>query len=258
MDYQLVAIDMDGTLLNSHSKISAKNLQALKDTLKKGIKVVLCSARPFNGLIDYAKQIGLSGKDQYLIYLGGNIIQNYAGEVIYSKKLRNEDCEKVSDFLSERKIKFSLIDNEGTLYDGYQDWIEKYMLDTKLGIVKVLLKTRKHKLAELKKLAHATYDDKFYVVQTSDTEMQLMAKDVNKGTALEHLVKHLGLNLSQVMAIGDMYNDLPMLKIAGLSVAMGNATSEVKAVASQTVPDNDHDGVAIALEQNIIPATDSI
>lgn len=252
MDYKLIAIDIDGTLLNDRQKISDDNVQAVKAALKDGIKVVLCSGRAYDGVIGNAQKLGISGSDQYMIYFGGNIIENYNNEIIYQKVLKNENCEIIANFLTAHKIHFELIDTKGNHYDSYQDWTEKHMLDTNLGIVKFLLNTHKRKLAAMAELVHAEYDQNYFVVQTSDHELELFPKDVNKGLALEHLVKHLGISMKKVMAVGDMDNDLPMLKRAGLSVAMGNATAEVKSIADVETADNNHSGVAAAIDKYIL------
>jgi len=256
MDYKLIAIDIDGTLLNDKQKISKENIQAIRRALKQNVKVVLCSGRAYDGVIGNAQEIGISGADQYMIYFGGNIIQNYNNEIIYQKSLKNEQCEKIADFLTEHKINFELIDTKGTHYDSYQDWIEKHMLHSELGIVKFLLNTHKKDLNKMADLLHTTYDQHYFVVQTSDREIELFPKDVNKGIALEYLIKHLGINIKETMAVGDMDNDLPILKRVGLSVAMGNATDEVKDICDVETSDNNHSGVAAAIDKYILKLTE--
>lgn len=252
MDYKIVAVDMDGTLLNSKQKVTKRTIQAIRQATSKGVKVVLCSGRAYDGIIDYAKEIGFAGSDQYMIYFGGNIIQNYDNQIIYQKTLHNEACRQIADDLTKQKVEFDLIDSKGTHYDSYQDWIERHMLDPRLGIVKFLLRTHKRKLAKLIQSMHENYDADYFVVKTSDHELEIFPKDVNKGIALTYLTNYLHVDLKQVMAIGDMDNDLPMLKKAGLSVAMGNSTAEVKSVSQVETADNDHDGVAQAIEKYII------
>lgn len=249
MGYKLIAIDMDGTLLNSKQKVSQKNIQAIQAAKSKGIYVVLCSGRAYDGIIDSAKILGINQSNQYMICYGGSVIQNYDQEVIYQRTLKNENCEEIARYLTDKKIHYKFIDNLGTLYQSYQDWIEKHMLNPKLGIVKVLLKTRKHKLSEVLNLIHDKYDDNYFVVQTSDKELEIFPKDVNKGNALQRLTKYLKISPKEVMAIGDFDNDLPMLKVANLSVAVDNAIPKVKEVSDVVVSDNDHSGVAEAIEK---------
>lgn len=252
MGYKLIAIDMDGTLLNSKQKVSQKNIQAIQEAKSKGVYIVLCSGRAYDGIIDSAKVLGINESDQYMICYGGSVIQNYDQEVLYQRTLKNENCEEIARFLTDKKIHYKFIDNTGTLYQSYQDWIEKHMLNPKLGIVKVLLKTRKHKLPEVLKLVHEQYDSNYFVVQTSEKELEIFPKDVNKGNALERLTKYLKISPKEVMAIGDYDNDMPMFRAAKFSVAVGNAISKVKDLSDVVVADNDHDGVAEAIEKYVL------
>jgi HAD-superfamily hydrolase, subfamily IIB len=191
----------------------------------------------------------LDNADQYMIYFGGSVIQSYDRSILYEKTLKNDKCKLIAEFLTTRKVHFELIDNHGEHYDSYQDWIEKYMLNPKLGVVKFLLRTHKRDLDKLLDLMHTTYDKDYFIVKTSTNEMELFPEGVNKGSALEYLAKHLSVTMNQVMAIGDMDNDISMLKESGLGVAMGNASAEVKAISDVETTDNDHDGVAMAIKK---------
>ncbi|AUI71055.1 sugar-phosphatase [Companilactobacillus alimentarius] len=252
MDYKLIAIDMDGTLLTDKKKITAENKTAISQALKKGIKVVLNSGRSYDGIIDSCKELGISGPDQYIIEFGGNIIESLDKKVIYRKVLDNSTCEKISYNLETKKIKHVLIDTNGAIYNSYQDWMEKRMLNPKLGIVKFLMHTHKHKLQNLATELHKMYDDEFFIVITSPQDVELFPKDVNKGYALERLAKHLKINLKQTLAIGDLDNDIPMLKIAGMGVAMDNSPQKIKDVSDDTTIDNNHSGVAQAIKKYIL------
>lgn len=252
MKYKMIAIDMDGTLLNSKQNTSESNILMIQKALKSGVKVVLCTGRDYDGIIRSAKKIGLNKNNQYMIYFGGSVIQSYGKKILYQKTLKNENCESIANFLSNRKVQFELIDNLGDHYDSYQDWIEKQMLNRKLGIVKFIIKTHKHELDKLLGLMHTNYDKDYFIVKTSANEMELFPQGINKGSALVHLAKHLGISMNQVVAIGDMDNDIPMLKRVGLGIAMGNASAEVKKISNVETTDNDHDGVANAIREYVL------
>lgn len=252
MAYKLMAIDIDGTLLNHKGKISSANKTAVKKLVDQGTKIVLCTGRPFKEAIEYAKELGLDKTQEYLIDYGGSMIQDYNGKVIYQQTMRNHDCTEISQFLFAHKIAFKMIDTQGNLYDSDQEWTERRMLQPDLAVLKFLMTTHKHKLIKWSELLHTTYDQKFFVVETSPKEVEICPKDTNKGTGLEHLIKYLKLEPKHVVAIGDMDNDLPMLKLAGLSIAMGNANDNVKEICDQETSDNDHDGLAHAIEQYLL------
>jgi len=249
MDYKLIAVDIDGTLFDDKKKISIDNKQTITKALDAGIKVVLSSGRSYDGLIKIANELGIKGPDQYMIELGGNVIENLDRKVIYKKTLENSDCEKIDNFLNQNKVKFELVDTKGNLYSSYQEWMEKRMLEPELGIAKFLTHTHKRDIQKLADLMHKEYDNDFFVVVTSPEDVELFPKYVSKGQAVERLAKHLKINLKQVMAIGDMDNDIPMLKIAGKSVAMSNSPEEVFDVSDEVVPDNNHSGVSVAIER---------
>ncbi|GEO77788.1 Cof-like hydrolase [Companilactobacillus mindensis DSM 14500] len=252
MNYKLIAIDMDGTLLNSKSKISAANKQAVTEAVKQGTQIVICTGRPYKEALVFAKELGLNQTDQYIIDYGGSMIQDDSGKVIYQKVLRNQECTDIAQTLFANKINYHLIDTKGNLYDSDQDWTEKRMLQPKLSILKFLVSGHKGKIAKWAEFLHEQYDSDYFVVKTSPKEVELCPKNVNKGTALEHLIKYLKLKPNQVAAIGDMDNDLPMMKVAGLSIAMGNANDNIKQACDVETLDNDHDGVSATIEKYIL------
>ena len=94
MTYKLIALDMDDTLLTSQKTISDKNKEMIQKALSKGIKVVLCSGRTHNAVVDYAKELGIKGADQYMITNGGAIIENLEGKIIYQRMMSNDFYRK--------------------------------------------------------------------------------------------------------------------------------------------------------------------
>ncbi|WP_334332589.1 MULTISPECIES: Cof-type HAD-IIB family hydrolase [unclassified Companilactobacillus] len=247
MDIKMIAIDMDGTLLDDKKKISADNKAAIKKALDQGIKVVLNSGRSYDGIIDSCHELGISGSDQYIIEFGGNVIESLDKKIHYRKVLENTTCQEIAEQLTDDKIAHILIDTKGNIYDSYQEWMEKRMLDPELGIVKFLMHTRKHKLNSLAASLHQKFDQKFFIVITSPRDIELFPKEVNKGLALQKLAKRLKINMKQVLAIGDLDNDVPMLKLAGVGVAMANSPQRIKNFADDITLDNNHSGVGVAI-----------
>lgn len=155
----------------------------------------------------------------------------------------------IATFLTDHKIKFIFIDTKGDTYDSYQEWTEKRMLDPNLKVVKVLMHIRKHKFAEVSELVHKQFDNDFFVVKTGAEYLEIFPNGVNKGTAVQRLAKHLKIKMNQVMAMGDMDNDIPMIKLAGMGVAMKNAEPEVIAVSDYVTDDCNNSGVGKAIEK---------
>lgn len=247
-----MAIDLDGTLLNRHGKIMAANKAAVQKAITQEIQIVICTGRPYKEALGFSQELGLNQSNQFIIDYGGSMIQDDSGQVIYQQMLRNQDCTDIAQFMFANKINYKLIDNLGNLYDSDQDWTEKRMLQPQLAVLKFLMSGHKGKIDKWSDLLHQEFDGKYFVVKTSPKEVELCPPNVNKGTALEYLIKHLKLKPKQVAVIGDMDNDLPMLKLAGLSIAMGNANSNVKNESDVETLDNDHDGVSAAIEKYIL------
>lgn len=252
MDYKLIALDMDGTLLNDKKEITAENKEAISKAQDRGIKIVLNSGRSYDGIAYAYKELGILGTDQYMINSGGNIIESLDKKIIYKKTLENNICEAIAQDLKSWKLNYILIDIDGNSYDSYQEWMEKRMLNKDLAIVKFMIHTHKRKLLETAEKLHQEYDEKFFVVVTSKRDIEIFPKEVNKGKALEKLAKHLKIKSNQVVAIGDWDNDISMIKFAGLGIAMDNSTESVKAISDEITADNNHNGVSQAIEKYVL------
>lgn len=252
MSYKLIAIDLDGTLLNNKGKISQLNKAVIKQAIDQGIQIVLCTGRPYKEATAFAEELNLNASNQYIIDYGGSMIHDLTGKVLYQQTLKNQTCTDIAQNLYAHKISFKLIDTQGNLYNSDQEWTEKRMLQSDLAVLKFLMKTHKVKLERWAQWLHEQYDQDYFVVQTSSKEVEICPRNVNKGTALERLIKLLKISPQEVIAIGDMDNDLPMLKIAGLSIAMGNANDNVKQVCDVETLDNNHEGVGIAIQKYLL------
>ena len=243
---------MDGTLLNGKGKISAANNQAVAQAIEQGVQIVICTGRPYKEALAFANELKLNQTDQFIIDYGGSMIHNHTGKIIYQRTLKNQECTDIAQYLYANKVNYHLIDNQGNLYDSDQDWTERRMLTSDLAILKFLISGHKHKIDRWAAMLHDQYDQNHFVVKTSSEEVEICPQNVNKGIALEYLIKYLKLKPKQVIAIGDMDNDLPMMKLAGLSIAMGNANDNIKQACDVETLDNDHDGVKAAIEKYIL------
>lgn len=252
MDYKLIALDMDGTLLNDKKEITDKNKEAISKATAQGVKIVLSSGRSYDGIAYAYKELGISGSDEYMINCGGNLIESLDKEIIYEKVLDNSVCEKVARELNANKLNYILIDEEGNSYDSYQEWMEQHMLNNELGIVKFMVHTHKRKLLEAAKLLHQKFDQEFFVVVTSKQDIEIFPKEVNKGKALKKLAKYLKIKSDEILVIGDWDNDIPMIKFAGLGIAMGNSPEHVKKASDEITADNNHSGVGQAIEKYVL------
>ncbi|WP_334332616.1 Cof-type HAD-IIB family hydrolase [Companilactobacillus sp. HBUAS59544] len=269
MSYKLITTDMDDTLLTTAKEISEKNQLMIKQAMENGVKVVLCSGRPHAAMYDYAKSLGITGKDNYMITNGGAIIENMEGEILYEKTLDNDFYHEFVAYAREQMLPYCVLDIQGNTYTSNFDFIDEYTiamafennrglyikepesLPRNFRITKAVVNGNENYLDEMTEIIERRFPDKF-VVRTGVGYLEIFPQNVNKGEAIKVLANKLQIDLQDVLAVGDRDNDISMLKVAGKAVAMGNAQSGVKAVSDFVTTDNNHDGVGCAIEKFVI------
>lgn len=277
-DIKLVALDLDGTLFDNSSRISKRNLTAIRSITDKGIHVVISTGRPFEGIpFDQIKGTGIN----YAITANGSgIYEISTGKCLYENAMDEELVTPILNFLLTRDIHMdAFIGGKG--YTPVQcvetaqkltvpSSIKNYIITTRTRLDNILqfihenqLKVQKMTLnfypaADGTLIDHETVR-KFLVSNPSITtvcggynNLEFTRADANKGVGLRKLAEILGVNPDATMAIGDTENDLAIIEAAGIGVAMGNATDAVKARADYVTTTNTKDGVAAAIEHFIL------
>lgn len=277
-DIKLVALDLDGTLFDNSSRISKRNLTAIRSITDKGIHVVISTGRPFEGIpFDQIKGTGIN----YAITANGSgIYEISTGKCLYENAMDEELVTPILNFLLTRDIHMdAFIGGKG--YTPIQcvetaqkltvpSSIKNYIITTRTRLDNILqfiyenqLKVQKMTL-NFYPAADGTLIDretvrKFLVSNPSITtvcggynNLEFTRADANKGVGLRKLAEILGVNPDATMAIGDTENDLAIIEAAGIGVAMGNATDAVKARADYVTTTNTKDGVAAAIEHFIL------
>lgn len=265
---KLIALDMDGTLLNSEKRISDTNYQAIQAAKSAGIKVVLASGRPIEGLQSYLKQLGLTGKDDFVVSYNGSLVQRVGcGKVLHKTSLKGADAkimfevaQQLGVFIHAFSVKQGLIthqhntwtDLEAKLNGITATEVDFTQLDDDVDIIKVMMVAdEKHLTPAISKLP-AELKEKYTVVRSAPFFLELLHPASNKGIAIEKLSELLDIQAEQVMCVGDAENDHAMLKFAGLSVVMENADEETKALAHFITKSNLEDGVAHAIREKAL------
>lgn len=274
MKYKLIAIDMDGTLLNSKDEISKRTKMVLSEAIRKGILVVLTTGRIYKSALQYSKSMQLYSP---IIACNGAIITSRdVKRIIYDNTLKNEHFRKIVSLAEESDIYYHFYDKDTFYYKktkaeyaAYYNFYEKNFLkqDIKLESFKQVMDILKNKRDtkfykilfmenDLSKLS--AFRQKLEKIQGISickswyNNLEVMNEGVSKGRALEYLARKLDIDNSQIVAMGDNENDISMLKIAGLAIAMGNSDEIVKKHADVITDTNDEDGVANALERHIL------
>ena len=277
-DIKLVALDLDGTLFDNSSRISERNLTAIRSITDKGIHVVISTGRPFEGIpFDQIKGTGIN----YAITANGSgIYEISTGKCLYENAMDEELVTPILNFLLTRDIHMdAFIGGKG--YTPVQcvetaqkltvpSSIKNYIITTRTRLDNILQFIHENQLKVQKMTlnfypaADGTLIDretvrKFLVSNPSITtvcggynNLEFTRADANKGVGLRKLAEILGVNPDATMAIGDTENDLVIIEAAGIGVAMGNATDAVKARADYVTTTNTKDGVAAAIEHFIL------
>ena len=277
-DIKLVALDLDGTLFDNSSRISERNLTAIRSITDKGIHVVISTGRPFEGIpFDQIKGTGIN----YAITANGSgIYEISTGKCLYENAMDEELVTPILNFLLTRDIHMdAFIGGKG--YTPVQcvetaqkltvpSSIKNYIITTRTRLDNILQFIHENQLKVQKMTlnfypaADGTLIDretvrKFLVSNPSITtvcggynNLEFTRADANKGVGLRKLAEILGVNPDATMAIGDTENDLAIIEAAGIGVAMGNATDAVKARANYVTTTNTKDGVAAAIEHFIL------
>ncbi|ERI07538.1 Cof-like hydrolase [Aneurinibacillus aneurinilyticus ATCC 12856] len=259
MTYKLAAIDIDGTLLNDEYKITEENKKALRAVEEEGIHIVLCSGRAPLSVTPLLEEIGIDG---YFICHNGAVtshsktkeILNEAGFSIHSLKNVLDYCRKENihtDFCTALDMYTENLDREDVraMYAKYL--AEPKLVEDALSVEDKLVKfTLFGTDAQLNK-AYEELTAMNLPVQTLRSGpfyIDLIDRATSKGAALSNLANYLNIPLSETIAIGNYYNDLDMITMAGMGIAVGNAPQDVKQQADMVVASNNESGVAKALE----------
>ncbi|HPR81935.1 MAG TPA: sugar-phosphatase [Enterococcus sp.] len=264
MSIKLIAIDIDGTLLNSHHQLTNEVHTALKQAEAQGVKIVLCTGRPLTGVESLLEELDLFSGNDYVITYNGSLVQSTHDKEIVSKfGLSHDDYLEIE--LLARKLGVHLhTETEDTMYTSNRD-ISPYTIHEaflvnmplkyrtpeemteELSIIKMMMIDEPALLDEIIPLIPESFMEKYTVVKSTPFFLEILNKEVHKGAALERLATHLGLDRSEVMALGDNENDVTMIEYAGLGIAMANATENIKNVADAITTSNDEHGVAEAI-----------
>ncbi|MED1864751.1 Cof-type HAD-IIB family hydrolase [Fictibacillus nanhaiensis] len=280
---KLIAIDMDGTLVNRQLKVTKENSETIKEAVNDGHHVVIATGRSY----DEAKHT-LEDADLHLplICVNGAEIRSEGWEILSSIPLKFEQYEDIKKILDEEDIYYELYTSRGTFTDNREkayevmkdivltsnpeatdDDVQKAALRRfRLGLVSVVGDFDKllsengievYKFlafsADAAKLQRAFQHlkgvDSLAVSASADNNLEITNSEAQKGVAVKRYAELKGISLEDTMAIGDNYNDVSMLEIAGFPVAMGNAVDEVKEMAAFVTKENDESGVSYAIKK---------
>lgn len=249
----LIAIDSDGTLRHSDGTISKKTKEVIKKVVDNGNIIVICTARPRYHTLKISNEIG---SDKYLISSNGTeIYDNINKKIIYCKYLPKEECKKI--YQETKKIGLrTMFVSENTEYVTMFTRNDSQILLDNTNICELLEKDIKQimiisKEKELVKKYKSSIENKsnLCIVDSSKEDKEeiwfsIISSNSSKGNSLKILAKYLNIPIKNTIAIGNDNNDISMIDIAGIGVAVENSTDELKEHADYITTSNDNDGVA--------------
>lgn len=275
MKYKLIAMDMDGTLLNSQKQVTEYTKEVLRKAADRGVKLVVCTGRIFTSAKSYARIIGT--KAPIIASNGAYIREKDREEVIYEKYINKEKLLKIIRLSREWGF-YPHIYTTDTIYSeklihsslNYSKWNETVPEDEKINIkivdsledivnekgeafLKVVVMAQDDEIERLQQLKNYIKESVDVAVFSSYmNNFEVMDKEVSKGRALEILAGYYNLSKDEIICFGDNENDKTMFEFAGFPVAMGNAEEELKKIAAYVTVSNDEDGVAKAIEKIVL------
>ena len=256
-EYQLLVTDIDGTLLNDNNQVTPKTLEAFQQIKREGIKIALATGRFFPDAHYFAKRIACHCP---MILIHGAVIQSFEGSIISQQILPTESIPVLVELAQKEEIPYQIFQDDRFIMPRKTKWNDIYINNSEIKplIISDIVQYLKlhqdvfaftffgtpERLDSMRKKIEEKLNGSISIANAHPNLLEVVAQGVNKGKTLKKLASYLEIPLSKVIAIGDNYNDIEMIKMAGLGVAMGNAHQEVKDVATYITTDNNHDGIA--------------
>jgi Cof subfamily protein (haloacid dehalogenase superfamily) len=264
MKYKLLAVDIDGTLINNNREVTPKTREYIKKAIDAGIVFTISSGRPVQGVKLITNQINVD--IPVITYNGAMVITADGKNIIYSCNMKEEDvliidrCGKERDTtiaiwsanklytnrIDERTIRYSQA--SGTKPQLYHDPKELFSQ----GISKMLWYDEIERINTFEKEMQNELGPTVNFHTSQPIYLEFVHKNASKAIALEKLGEYYGINKDEMIAVGDGFNDLSMIEYAGLGVAMDNAPEEVKQASDFVTLSNEEDGVAYVIEKFIL------
>lgn len=262
MKYKLIALDVDGTLLNDDHELSPATADIIREIANQGTEFVLCTGRAPVNSIPFMRQMGLTG---YVItHNGAATVDVQSEEIVHEFAMNPFGLDPYIEYCRKHQVHYDVnttfelyVDGVAGLSQEAMDLYHKFMMEPKdlpswdefkEPIVKYTITGPMDQMDQVYR-DWSQWQQEFNMLRSGDFFIDLMHKEASKGAALQKLAEKRGILAEQVMAIGNYYNDLTMLTFAGLGIAMDNSPLEVKAAANDVTASNNEEGVRLALQK---------
>lgn len=265
MNYKIMVLDLDGTLTNSKKEISKPTKEALLDIQKRRYKVVLASGRPTPGILKLANELELENYGGYILsFNGGKIIDCKTNEVIFEKALPKEVIPELHKIAVEENVGIISYDatrvvvgngiDEYIEYEAKLNGLEFVVVDNfptylDFPVNKCLMTGNHERLVKVQERLKNKYNSYLSIYFSEPYFLEIMPQNIDKAQSLLSLLSTLGISAEEMICCGDGFNDISMIEIAGLGVAMENAQELVKEAADYITLSNDDDGILHVIKE---------
>lgn len=262
--YELLVIDLDGTLLNDDKHVSDEDADAIKKARKAGLKIVIATGRPTSGTRKSLEAIGFERGDFLISNNGATILE--LPDLINRRTLSIsvQDHRQIDAFCRDNGVRHYSFDATCCLSDSlheFTEW-EQNANEIEVKIVDFARMDVNHRLLKVMAFGEPAEIDRawaaltpellkrYAVIRSADILLEFLHPEATKGNAVKTVAGWLGIERSRIICIGDSGNDLDMISYAGLGIAMGNARPDVIAAADDVTASNQESGIARALEKH--------
>ena len=264
-NYEIIVLDLDGTLTNRDKVITPKTKKALMEIQERGKKIVLASGRPTDGVMPLARELRLEKYGSYILSFNGGMITNCrTGEAVFSRLLPVEANAKIIGLAEEERVTILTYDGHTLITNDAESPYSK--LENKINsmevrqiddlksyvtypVPKFLMMDDGDYLAMVEPRVKAAMGKNLSIYRSEPFFLEILPRGIDKAQSLARLLEILGLDKERMIACGDGYNDLTMIKFAGLGVAMENAVLPVRKAADYITMSNNDDGIAHVVEK---------
>ena len=265
MQYKLVAFDLDGTLLGEELLLRPRVLSAITNMRERGVQGCIVTGRMYRAALPFARQLQFTAP--VVCYQGAAVIDPQTDDVLQDVPLPNAEALAVNDYAHSNGLHIQLYANDRYYCEQRNQYSDLYAKISGVEPIVVPTLTRQFEEWDATKAViiaepeivnehlprvRSLFGDGAYVTRSIPWFIEVMNRNVNKGKSLEVVARYLDIPMEQVLAIGDSWNDAPLLQAAGFGVAMGSAPPELREVADAVVGDVQNDGVAEAVERFVL------
>ena len=273
MEKKLLVLDVDGTLVNNNKEITPRTKDALFRAMEAGHSVMIASGRPTPGVQRYVDELRLAEYGGYtLTYNGARVQDCRMGRELYEKRLPNKLLRPIYEYAEEHDLGIITYEKDMSLdpqvLSGRRldDWLlwearinqlsvgvcEDFLDYVNYDIYKVLLTSDPEVSEKHMKELQKWFGDSANVMRSEAFFIEVTARHIDKARTLAKVIGPIGITQTNTICCGDAFNDISMVKYAGVGVAMGNAKPEVKEVADYITASNEEDGIAEVVERFLL------